>query len=277
MKKLKCLLIGNCQNNGLMHYLSQSKEFNETYEMKQYTNWQLIRNNCEVPMSDIQNADLFIFQPLKIVHGCYSTDPTVEGSIGSYVKDKCIKISYPYVFSSSMWPLFQTALNQNIWVGGEIIEQLITDGLKKDDILELYLKNKIDWNYKNRFKKSIDILKGKESITDIKISNFIEKNISERFLFLTPHHPTSIIFLDISNQILEKLGMQKLNLEENAIKNVNQVGLPDSIYSHSSNMYPLHISFISEFDIKYGNDYLNGSQNFYEERISNYLYLNKHE
>lgn len=275
MKKLKCLFIGNCQNNGLMYYLSQSKEFNQTYEMKQYANWQLIRNNCEIPMSDIQNADLFIFQPLRIVHGCYSTDPTVEGSIGSYVNDKCIKISYPYIFSSSMWPLVQKAHNQNKWFGGEVIDQLISDGLKKDDILELYSKNKIDWQYKNRFRKSIGILKEKESITDIKISSFIEKNLSDILLFLIPQHPTSIIFFNITNQILEKLGMQKLNCEENALKNVNKLNLPDSTYGHSSNMHPLHISFISEFNLKYGNDYLNGSQEFYKQRILDYLYLNK--
>jgi hypothetical protein len=276
MKKLNCLLIGNCQNDGIMYYLSQSDEFSKTYEMKHYTNWQLIKNNCEIPMNDIQNSDLFIFQPLRIVHGCYSTDPTVVGSIGSYVKDDCVKISYPYVFSSSMWPLVQKAQNQNIWFGGEVIDKLILEGLEKNDILNLYHQNKIDWQYKTRFEKSINILKEKEAITDIKISNFIEKNLKDILLFLIPQHPTSIIFLNIANQILEKLNMKKLNFEERVLKFVNERNLPDSTYNHSSNMHPLHISLILDFDFKYGNNYLNGSQKFYEQRIIDYLYLNGH-
>lgn len=277
MIKLKCLLIGNCQNTGVMHYLSQSEEFNKTYEIKQYTNWQLIKDNCEIPMDDIQNADLFIFQPLRIVHGCYSTDPTVEGSIGYYVKDSCIKISFPYIFSSAMWPLVQKARGSNIWFGGEVIGGLISKGLNPIDILELYDKNQIDWNYQERFEKSLAILKDKETITDIKISNFIEKNIQDNLLFLMPHHPSSAIFLNVANQILEKLGIEKIkDSDKENIENVNSVGLPDSTYDHPSGMHPVHESLIGHFNLKYKTKYSENSKKFYMERITDYFYLNGH-
>lgn len=274
MNKLKCLLIGNCQNDGLMHYLSFSKEFTETYDMKHYTNWQLIRNNCAVPMHDIQNADLFIYQPLRIVHGCYSTDPTVEGSIGSYVKDSTIKIAYPYIFSSSMWPLVQKGRNINIWFGGEIIDNLLSKGLLKDDIINLYFKNEINWDYRNRFKKSIEILKQKETITDIKVSNFIEKNLLDKLLFLIPQHPTSIVFLYVVNEILKRLNMKKLSMD--IVRDVNDRNLPDSTYSHSSGMHPLHESLIEELNFNYGIEYLYDSKEFYHQRILSYLHLNGH-
>lgn len=273
MIKLKCLLIGNCQNTGVMHYLSQSEEFNKTYEMKQYTNWQLIRDNCEIPMDDIQNADLFIFQPLRIVHGCYSTDPTVEGSIGYYVKDSCIKISFPYIFSSAMWPLVQKARGSNIWFGGEVIGGLISKGLSPIDILELYDKNQIDWNYRERFEKSLAILKDKETITDVKVSNFIEENIQDNLLFLMPHHPAGAIFLNAANQILEKLGMEKI---KDTDENVNSVGLPDSTYDHPSGMHPVHESLIEHFNLKYKTKYSENSKEFYMGRITDYFYLNGH-
>jgi hypothetical protein len=272
MSKLKCLLIGNCQNDGLMHYLSLSKEFSETYDMKHYTNWQLIRDNCEVPMNDIQNADLFIYQPLRIVHGCYSTDPTVEGSIGSYVKDSTIKIAYPYIFSSSMWPLVQKGKNINIWFGGEVIDNLLSEGLSRYDIINLYLKNEIKWDYKNRFKKSIQILKQKETITDIKVSNFIEKNLLDKLLFLIPQHPTSEVFLYVTNQILKKLNMKEL--AEDIIKTVNDRNIPDSTYDHPSGMHPLHESFIEELNLNYGTEYLYDSKEFYLQRIMTYLNSN---
>jgi hypothetical protein len=274
MGKLKCLMIGNCQNTGIIHYLSLSDEFSKTYEIKQYTNWQLIRNNCDVPMMDIQNADLFIYQPLRIVHGCYSTDPSVEGSIGYYVKDTCVKIAYPYIFSSAVWPLVQKGKGINIWFGNEPIDKLILEGLKVDDILNLFYENKINWEYRDRFKKSIEILKGKETLTDIKISNFIEDNISNRLLFLIPQHPTSIIFLNVANQILEKLNMKKLS--EDVIHSINDTGLPDSTYDDLFGMHPLHKSLIEDFDLKFGKEYLNNSEEFYAQRIINYLQLNGH-
>jgi len=274
MKKLNCLLIGNCQNNGIMYYLSQSYEFNKTYEMKHYTNWQLIKNNCEIPMNDIQNADLFIYHPLRIVHGCYSTDPSVEGSIGSYVKNDAIKIAYPYIFSSAMWPLVQKGKDINIWFGGEVIENLLSKGLKRNDILDLYHKNKINWDYKNRFDKSIQILKQKETLTDIKVSNFIEENLSNKLLFLVPHHPTSLVFLYVTNQILKRLNMKELG--EDIIKTVNDRNIPDSTYDHPSEMHPLHESSIEEFNLNYGKEYLYDSKDFYLQRILTYLHLNGH-
>jgi hypothetical protein len=277
MKKLKCLLIGNCQNNAIMNYLSQSDEFSKTYEIKHYTNWQLIRDNCEVPMNDIQDADLFIFQPLRIVHGCYSTDPTVEGSIGYYVKDKCIKISYPYIFSSALWPLVQKGKYSNVWFGGEIVEDLISKGLTSTDILNMYDRNEIDWKYQDRFEKSLGILKNKESITDIKISNFIEENIQNELLFLIPQHPTSIIFLNIANQILEKLGMEKLkNFGERDIQSLNPFNLPDSTYDNPSGLFPVHESLIQYFGITYKTNYSENSKEFYMNRLTDYFYLKGH-
>lgn len=211
MEKMKSLFIGNCQNNGVMHFLSFSKEFTETYDIKQYPNWQLIKNNCQIPMNDIQNADLFIYQPLGMVHGCYSTDPSVEGSIGYYVKDSCIKIAYPYIFFSAMWPLVQKGKNINVWFGEEVITKLLSENYTKSDILNLYYEGKIDWDYKNRFQNSLNILKEKEKLTDIKVSNFIEKNLLDNLLFLIPHHPTSIIFFYVANEILKKIGMEELD------------------------------------------------------------------
>lgn len=274
MSKLKCLMIGNCQNTGIIHYLSQSKQFSSTYQVKQYANWQLIRNNCEVPMMDIQSADLFIYQPLRIVHGCYSTDPSVEGSIGYYVSDKCIKLSYPYIFSSALWPLVQKGQNINTWFGNEAIDKLLSLGMRTDDIINLFHQNRIDWEYKDRFQKSIQILKNKETLTDIKVSNFIEKNITERLLFLIPQHPTSIIFLNVANQILEKLNMEKLS--ENIIDSINDPGLPDSTYNDLNGMHPLHQSIIQDFELKFGEEYTKNSQEFYTQRILNYLHLNGH-
>jgi hypothetical protein len=271
MTKLKSLFIGNCQNAGLKFFLLHSQEFRNTFETKLYANWQLIEDQSSIPMKDVQEADLFVCQPLRPEYGCYSTDPTIEGSIGYYVSDNCIKITYPYVFSSSFWPIFQAGQgkNSNRWFGNESIDKLLINGLDKSEILNLYHKNKIDWEYKKRFENSIQILKNKESITDMKISGFIEKNFKNQLLFLIPQHPTSIIFLNLANQILEKLNMKKL--DESVIKTVNDLGAEDSTYHSKSKMFPLHESVINDFELNFGKEYIEDSKNFYEQRLLTYL------
>lgn len=273
MSKLNALFIGNCQNTGILHFLNKSNEFAKTFNIKQYANWQLIENNCPVPMADIQSADLFVCQPLRPVHGCYSTDPTVEGSIGYYVREHCLKISYPYIFSSAMWPIVQAGQNQNRWFGGEVIDNLVlNEKLNQSEIIDLFSKNLIDWNYKERFDKSISILKGKETITDIIVSDFIIKNYKDNLLFLIPQHPTSLIFLYVANQILEKLNMKRLSEED--ILDVNETNIEDSTYNCPSGMFPLHRSSVIDYGLSYANEYLENSDNFYIQRILTYLRMN---
>ena len=271
MTKLKALFIGNCQNGGLRDFLSYSQEFSNTFETKWYANWQLIENQSCIPMKDVQEADLFVYQPLRPEHGCYSTDPTIEGSIGYYVNDNCIKLTHPYIFSSSFWPIVQAGQgkNSNRWFGSDPINKLLVAGLDANQILNLFYKNQIDWEYNKRFEESIQILKNKESITDIKISDFIEKNFKNQLLFLIPQHPTSVIFLNLANQVLEKLNMKKI--DESAIKTTNDLGLEDTTYNSKSNMFPLHESVINDFQLNFGKQYLQDSKNFYEQRLLTYL------
>ena len=68
MEKLKCVFIGNCQNNALIHFLNKSDEFKEKYYTVNYTNYQLIRDNASIPVDDIKSADVVILQPLPPVH-----------------------------------------------------------------------------------------------------------------------------------------------------------------------------------------------------------------
>lgn len=273
MNKLKILFIGNCQNTGIIHFLKKSKYFNDNYEVKQYANWMLIENQADIPMADIKSADVFIYQPLRPVHGCYSTDPTVQGSIGYYVNDKCLTISYPYIFSSAMWPIVQAGQNQNRWFGGEVLDDLvINQRLTKKEIVQLFLENKINWNYENRFNQSIKILKNKESITDLKISNFIIDNYKKNLLFLIPQHPTSLIFFHLANEILNKLNIEKI--KEDVIMGINDINVEDSTYNLPNCMFPLHKSVIEDYNLQYGENYLNDSENFYIQRITTYLNLN---
>ena len=273
MGKLKCVFIGNCQNNALIHFLNKSNEFNEKYYTVNYTNYQLIRDNSSIPVEDIKSADVIILQPLPPIHGCYSTDPSVKDSIGYFINDKCLKITYPYVYLSSFWPIIQAGYDENRWFGNEVIDKLFDKGYSSNDIVELYKNNQIDWDYINRFNESISILKQKELVTDVKISEFIKTNLTNELLFLIPQHPTSIIFLEMTNQILKMLNLNPLSPD--VIHGINDAGLPDSTYNISSNRFPIHKSTINNLSLNYGEEYNENSEDFYLNRILTYITMNK--
>ena len=268
--KLNALVIGNCQTAGIVYFLNKSTEFKKIYSIKEYLNWQMIKNKDSIPIKDIESADLFIYQPLPEVHGCYSTDPNVSESIGSFVKKDCIKISFPYTYLSALWPICQASKNQNRWFGWNAIHKLKQNNLSETDILNLYKINNIDWEYDLRFEESIKILKEKESITDLKISDFIINNVKNYLLFLIPQHPTSIIFLKLANQILNKLNMDPI--DESECFDINLACLADSTYDCKYGKFPLHISTIIHYNMNCIPDV--ESDLFYKKRIIDFLKYN---
>lgn len=265
MKK-KALFVGNCQSAAIRYYLNKNKDFSSVYDTKLYTNWEMIREEQTLPTIDLQTADLFLYQPLPPVHGCYSTDPTVKDSIGSFVKSDCIKISHPYVFSSAFWPIYE--VRRGGWFGFEAIDKLILDGLNLQDIMNLYENNSIDWLYGNRMNESISILKSKEELTDIKMSDFILQNYQSSLLFLTPPHPTSTIVNEMANRILEKLGFETNN---HIVEGINDFGFEDSCYSRPSRMYPIHKSAADFFGFTFADPYISDSHVFFRQRIVDYF------
>ena len=269
MSKLSALLIGNCQNSGLVTYLKKNKEFADNYEIKIYANWEMIKNKDSLPIKELLNADLFVYQPLPDIYGCYSTDPTVPDSLIHHLKSSCIQISYPYVFNSALWPIYQKNHGQNSWYGDNVINKLLLSKATHDDIIKLYQSNQIDWEYENRFSESISILKTKEIITDVKISNYIESELQNRLLFLIPQHPTSIIFFNIVNQILAKLKMNQLN--EDVILDKNETKLPDSTYNNPNGMFPIHSSVINHYRLKNCDSYVLDANQFYLNKLIKYM------
>lgn len=270
--KQKSIFLGNCHNAGIITHLKKSIEFTETYEIEQFTNWQLLKYKISPPIESIKKCDLFIFQPLAAIYGCYSTYPDVPDSIGSFVKENCIKISFPYTFCSSLWPIIQSEKGKNRWFGWEPIHKLKKSGMSVKDITEHYKNGLIDWEYEKRFSETISILKEKEKYTDVIISDFIINNLKKEPLFLIPQHPTSVVFLEIANQILEKLGMTKLDIS--SIISENEAGLPDSTYDRKNNKFPIHKSANQFYNFEYK---LNeeDSETFYFEKIIDYLNMNE--
>lgn len=270
MKK-RAVFLGNCQSAGIIPFLNKSKEFSDQYDIKTYVNYEILRNVKCPPVEDIKNCDLFVYQPLPPEYGCYSTDPNISDSIGSLLKEECIKIAFPYTYCSSLWPIFQSGHNSNRWFGWEPIHKLKVLGYDNTGIINLYKNNQIDWEYENRFDSTLKILEEKESITDIKISKFIRDKISSDLTFLIPQHPASSVFFEISNQIHEKIFNTGLDIS--FLEDDNEGRLEDSTYGRSDCRFPIHKSALEFYKFNFASE-SSDAHNFYLERLTDYLSRN---
>jgi hypothetical protein len=217
----KVLIYATCQGVMLYGALGQSEQFLESYSLdSNIHNYELIRTDRKFleynnQAQELKEADLFIYQPLDDSYGHNATNHLL-----SYLKPDAIAISIPYVVNLSLWPLiiggaadigddFHLAHLPTI-KNHEVIDALVDQGLSVDDILDLYDRDQIDYKYQARHKATMQILKDKESITDITVSDFIEKNIEKIKLFNYPSHPTYPVIFHMANQILQRLGLDPI-------------------------------------------------------------------
>ena len=210
---MKIVYYSNCQYAGI-HYFLQ-KTLNGPVDITHLENYSFIKDKKLIPIDCLKQADIFIYQPIYKRHGIYSTDNTIENNIMSYLSPKCKTISFPYIYNSALWCLIPPANIDGYigeypdidkYVNREPIEQLKSQGYSLDDVLRMYSNNEIDFDYENRFVNSVKILKEKESICDVKVTDFIVKHIRTRKLFFTQNHPTTCVFVHIANQVLSILG-----------------------------------------------------------------------
>uniref|UniRef100_A0A6C0J621 Polysaccharide biosynthesis enzyme WcbI domain-containing protein n=1 Tax=viral metagenome TaxID=1070528 RepID=A0A6C0J621_9ZZZZ len=208
----------------------------------------------------IKNADILIYQPLNEKHKKFSTN-----NILKLIKTTCKTISFPYIYNNSFYPIKgPTEINQShfgkhchiIFDNSECITNLIDKKLNLDEILKLYQENKINFNYEKRYNNTINILENREKVCDIKIIDFIKKNFTKERLFLLENHPTSIIFINITNQILKILNIKELKILEYGINDCNLSGY-----------IPLDISSKNYFNYEFEID--KDCDNYYKQCIIN--------
>ena len=147
-----------------------------------------------------------------------------------------------------------------------IITDLIDNKYTLNEILELYKQNKINFNYQKRWDYTNNILQEKEENCDIKIVDFIKQNFSKQRLFLLENHPTSIIFINIVNQILEKLKIPKINSNN---YNLNDANLPGGMipFDESSNIFFNYEFNIEPNNVQYYKQIITNIYNFYNKII----------
>lgn len=182
----------------------------------------------------LHTCDYFIYQPLSSIYPVYNTD-----NLKLHLKTTCKCISFPYIYNDAFTPLYKS-IKRDIAINGEydmnnvdsyvygnsesIIE--LKKSMSLDKIIEYYRSNKIDFRYKERFEKTINILIEKEKDTDVKVSQFIIDNYKKCNLFkyhnsthdiVCCNHPSNTLIMYYVNEIFKIIGIDPIDLPKNEL------------------------------------------------------------
>tara|TARA_Y100000389_G_scaffold196763_1_gene230230 strand:+ start:8797 stop:9591 length:795 start_codon:yes stop_codon:yes gene_type:complete len=208
---MNIIIYSNCQGIIILSYLKKFINFNNSNHIY---NYDLIKKKQQINSELLSNADIFIYQPIDKRHGIYSTNTAIENNILTHLSDSCIKIAFPYIYNAALWPIIPPAIIDNFigdykhesnYINFEPIQKLKQKGYSIEKVIKLYNNNEIDFDYENRYKISLKLLKNKEKECHIIVSDFIEENIKKHKLFYTQNHPAMCVFIHCINQILKKL------------------------------------------------------------------------
>lgn len=217
---MNAFILATCQGGMIQNALNESPEFRSTYDTYHVRNYEYIFGS--VPFVDdpkllaaLTEADLFIYQPLASKYGNNSTD-----FLTTLVKPECIKIAVPYVVMRSLMPVViaRKADTTDDWDNGYDtieetgpIDRLVEEGLSRREILQLFDEDRIDWEFNRRYEQDMKYLRMKESISSIRVCDYIEDNLQRSRLFTYFSHPTTNLLVHIVNQILSMLGFSHIH------------------------------------------------------------------
>lgn len=229
----------NCQGGiGINTFLCSKIIFKSVHYIQTFST---IWKNKDLPLDIINNADIFIYQPINRKYGKYSTYEDVQDNILIHLKKNCIKISFPYIYFACFFPLYYANDAAQIDGGLEydiskIVNRDVILELKKkynnQEIIELYDNNKIDFKFEENYKNTIERIKIIEKTCSISITNIFNlDNIKKIKLMHTNNHPTNYVLKYISIEILKILKIDNVHFD-----NINKEvlsELPYSIYSYN--------------------------------------------
>ena len=205
------LLYGNCQI--VICVYEYIKYFYKNIIL--WKSYNLIENNQPINYDILQNADIFIYQPINDSFGIYSIK-----DMNKYLKENCIKIIVPFIFLNSFFPLTNKAVAvtldgvidkredkyKNMILNQDIIIEL-NKKYSREEIIELYKNDQIDFNYQKMFEENISRMKEKEKECNIKVVDFILDNYKYYQLVKNHLHPNGILIYHYVKQIFKILNL----------------------------------------------------------------------
>lgn len=206
----KILFVGNCQVRPIESLLKHLSEVKKTQNIIVH-----LANNSERVQHEklLNSADVIISQQIHDNYRC----ETVRSSIIKERHQKKI-IFIPNLFYKGYTPdLCYLRLRGEGTLNGplgdyhsSIILNSWKDGISIEDTIQIYRSSK---TWKNHYwdvaNDSLAEYKQRESSLDIKLTKFIENNLSKKQLFFTFNHPSKLLIIKLVEKIATYLELKR--------------------------------------------------------------------
>lgn len=226
---INIVFYGNCQCHVLSNIFNSIIDKTK-YNIKDVSNYKLIKNNDILPEEVFKNADVLIYQPLN-GHGKLDSDYIISNIISK----NCITVSFPYLYFLGYFPDYIDLEDEKLPYQYKGINDIIekNKNVSKGDLLDIIF-NIMKGGYVSgneiidKFNYSINKLKEKEEKCDLKYSQFIIDNYKDKKLFHSPNHPSNVVLNKLFNDIIIKLNekcVDKMRMKELLVLNINLDGI----------------------------------------------------
>jgi hypothetical protein len=179
------------------------------------------RPKSSINFQHLKNYQILICEYIKGSSDIYSSDEFINIIKG--VNPNIKVVTYPLIILN-IFPFHKHAFG---FLSSNIINTLIQEKKAGQNIVNLYLKDKIKFNPIDGFKKSLVRLKEIEEKCDIKVSHIIENTFFKERLFVDSILPSNTIF----NYLCEEI---KKYLNLNVQINYNQIN--NSVFQYHNNI-----------------------------------------
>lgn len=222
---MKVVLYGTCQLFRIYEtYLKDLDQFKDA-TMFNYGHYDFARKKLDLPLENIQTADIFMYQSLSTQYGIYSTENGNEGVL-QFVKAEAIKISLPF-FYLDVYPLHVYRDRVKCAISFEQYLQKYS----LQEILFMFFHGELDFQLQQRFDFSIAHMKKKEKLCNVFFADFVEKYFTTVQLCSCYCHPTAPVYRHIVNQIYKCLNIPiVLDIFQEPFEFVHGESEPGSIY-----------------------------------------------
>lgn len=205
MRKELLIIHANCQGEILRQLLQSHQQISDAYECLLVTNY--IRE--PVPLDELSRCSVFLYQYLGKNWG----DLASEMLLG-HLNKKCAAICIPSYYWPVYWPLQQHA--GHYVLRDRLLEELWARNLTREEFVYLATSPGLLKSYDicGIVEKSLAHEQAKEARTSFPYLDRILAGHEKHPLFYTFNHPGEEIMLFTANEILDRLGLERLRRDE---------------------------------------------------------------
>ncbi len=204
MKK-NLIIHANCQGEILLQILQSHPDIAKNFGCRLYTNY--IRE--PVPMADLSQCSVFLYQYLG-----KNWDNLASDNLLRQLKKDCVALCIPSYYWPICWPLQQHA--GHYVLRDKLLEDLWARGLSRKEFVHLATTSSLlkFYDIHQIVDTSLAHEKKKEAKTSFPYLDRILEDHEQQALFYTFNHPGKEIMLFTANEVLERLGYDRLDLND---------------------------------------------------------------